>query len=130
MRCFVGEPTMFRKFSSYIFLAAVAGVCLLPTVGHAKKVRETVVAVFPFKVLNPATELKHLGEGASEAVINHIVREGAVKVVEESQLGKAIDVLARNQTGLFTEDSALQVGKMVDARFVVIGSVDVLLLLF
>jgi TolB-like protein/Tfp pilus assembly protein PilF len=87
---------------------------------------KTTVAVFPFKVLNPGARYKHLGEGASDALVNHIVRSGALRIVEESQLNKAIESIARSNTGYFEEESMLQVGRLVHARFIVIGSVDVL----
>lgn len=87
--------------------------------------REVVIAIFPFKVLNPENKYKHFGEGAADAIITHVVRDGALKVVEESQLEKAIKTLSRNQSGLFEEESALTLGRMVDARFIVLGSVDV-----
>lgn len=84
-----------------------------------------VVAIFPFKVLNKEDKHQHLGEGAAEAIVNKIVNDKALRIVEESQLDKAINSIARNQTGLFEEDSYLAVGQMVDARYIVIGSVQV-----
>ncbi len=106
----------------------VLGLCAQPAVAQKKlKIqREPIVAVLPFKVLNPEPKLQHFGEGASEALINAIIKDKSLKLVEESQLDKALHSLSRNQTGLFEEDSALAVGQMVDARFIVIGSVDVL----
>jgi TolB-like protein/Tfp pilus assembly protein PilF len=90
-----------------------------------KEKKAPVVAVFPFKVLNKEEKLAHLGEGAADAIINKIVNDKSLRIVEESQLDKAINALARNQSGLFEEESYLAVGQMVDARFVVIGSVQV-----
>ncbi len=84
-----------------------------------------VVAIFPFKVLNKEDKHQHLGEGAAEAIVNKIVNDKALRIVEESQLDKAINAIARNQSGLFEEDSYLAIGQMVDARYVVIGSVQV-----
>lgn len=112
------------------FAAALCALALFAAPALAQKKqkiqREPVVAVFPFKVLNPEPKFQHFGEGASEAIINVIVRDKSLKIVEESQLDKAIGALTRNQTGLFEEDSLLAVGQMVDARFIVVGSVDVL----
>src|SRR5687768_10105762 len=109
-------------------LFAVAALLSVPSFAQKKQKvqREPVVAIFPFKVLNPEPKFQHFGEGASEAIINIVVRDKSLKIVEESQLDKAIGSMARNQTGLFEEDSALAVGQMVDARYIIIGSVDVL----
>ncbi len=108
---------------------AVAAVTFLAPDARAAppattKARAPVVAVLPFKVLNKETQLAHYGEGASDTIINKIVNDKALKVVEESQLDKAISSLTRNQTGLFEEESALAIGQMVDARYIVIGSVQ------
>lgn len=84
-----------------------------------------VLAVLPFKVLNQEPSLAHYGEGAADAIINKVVNDKTLKVVEESQLERAIKLLSRNQSGLFEEESALQVGQMVDARYIVVGSVQI-----
>ncbi|MDP2343373.1 MAG: tetratricopeptide repeat protein [Deltaproteobacteria bacterium] len=113
---------------SCAFVAAAAVVCVAASgaaqAGPKDAKRAPVVAVLPFKVLNKEAALAHYGEGASDTIINKIVNDKALKVVEESQLDKAVNALARNQTGLFEEDSALAIGQMVDARYIVIGSVQ------
>jgi TolB-like protein len=109
-------------------LFALAGAVGLATPALAQKkkaaAKAPVVAVLPFKTLNKEEAHQHYGEGASDAIVNKIVNDKALKVVEESHLDKAVARLARNQTGLFSEDSALAVGEMVDARFIVVGSVQ------
>ena len=104
---------------------AVPGLAADKPVDREKNKKAPVVAVFPFKVLNKEEKLQSFGEGAAEAIINKIVNDKSLRIVEESQLDKAINAIARNQTGLFEEESALAVGQMVDARFIVIGSVQV-----
>lgn len=117
---------MISRVSSALVVAAAVLAAALPASAGPKdaKQRAPVVAVLPFKVLNKEEALGHYGEGASDTIINKIVNDKALKVVEESQLDKAINALARNQTGLFEEDSALAIGQMVDARYIVIGSVQ------
>lgn len=131
------HPSWFALFAAVVWFACVAH----PAVVYAnpkdaketkdgqskdKQSKELTVAVFPFKVLGNDPKYQHLGEGAAEALINQIIKSKALKIVEESQIDKAINTLARNQTGLFEEESALDVGRMIDARFIVVGSVDVL----
>jgi TolB-like protein len=93
---------------------------------RADKNKAPSVAVFEFKVLNKEEKHAHLGEGATDAIINKLVNDKALRIVEESQLDKAVKALARNQMGLFEEESFLAIGQMVDARYVVIGSVQVM----
>jgi TolB-like protein len=94
-------------------------------VDREREKKPPVVAVFAFKVLNKEEKLAHLGEGAADAIVNKIVNDKSLRIVEESQLDKAVNAIARNQSGLFEEESYLAVGRMVDARFIVIGSVQV-----
>lgn len=111
-------------------LLVVLCVCTWTSAGRAGQATPPaslgppVVAVFPFKVLNPEPRYAHYGEGAADAIINQFVREGSLKIVEEGQLDKAVSSLSRNQSGLFDEDNLLQVGQMIDARYIVLGSVD------
>jgi TolB-like protein/TPR repeat protein len=112
--------------AALVLVGSSAAEARQPRKKKKKTARETVVAVFPFKVLNPDKRFAHFGEGAADAIITRVVKDGVLKIVEESQLDKAVNSLARNATGLFEEDSALDIGQMVDARFIVIGSVDML----
>jgi TolB-like protein len=109
---------------AFVVAALVCATSVGAEAGPKDAKRAPVVAVLPFKVLNKEAALAHYGEGASDTIINKIVNDKALKVVEESQLDKAVNALARNQTGLFEEDSALAIGQMVDARYIVIGSVQ------
>jgi len=119
--------SFFRPFVVVSMCAAlvVPATAAAGPVDKEQTKKAPVVAVFPNKVLNKEDKLAHLGEGAAEAIINKIVNDKSLRIVEESQLDKAINSIARNQTGLFEEDSYLAVGQMVDARFIVIGSVQV-----
>jgi TolB-like protein/Tfp pilus assembly protein PilF len=119
-------PAMsFPRISLAVALLVAAPAFAAPQDAKEKNKKAPVVAVFPFKVLNKEDKLAHLGEGAADAIINKIVNDKSLRIVEESQLDKAVNSIARNQSGLFEEDSDLAVGQMVDARFIVIGSVQV-----
>jgi TolB-like protein len=126
----ISRPAL-RRLQTALGVAIIATLALAPAADARKRKkkrtsRDATVAVFPFKVLNPEQSYAHFGEGASDAIVTQVVRAGTVKIVEESQLDKAVKTIARNATGLFEEESALEIGRMVDARFIVIGSVDVL----
>ena len=110
-----------RRSWNFLFLSLFM---MLPLRLGADEVKAQNVAVFPFKVLNKDPRAAHLGEGASEHIITHLVQSNAVEIVEEAQLGKAMKRLARGQTGLFDERRALKLGRMVDARYVIIGTVQ------
>ena len=124
MTCFRATPVLALTMVAMVTLVA-APAFAQKRVDREKEKKPPVVAVFPFKVLNKEEKLHHLGEGAADAIINKIVNDKSLRIVEESQLDKAVNAIGRNQTGLFEEESYLAVGQMVDARFIVIGSVQV-----
>lgn len=111
------------RYRSHLLVTVVVGLVFCLGAAAAKE-RSQTVAVFPFKVLNKDPRAAHLGEGASEHIITHLVQSNAIDIVEEAQLDKAIRRLANAQTGVFEESNALQLGKMVNARFVIIGTVE------
>jgi TolB-like protein len=106
-------------------MASMCVVMVAAAAAHAADKKTPAVAILPFKVLNAEPQFQHFGEGASDAIINKMINDKALKIVEESQLDKAVNALSRNQQGLFEEESALTIGQMVDARFIVMGSVQV-----
>lgn len=52
-----------------------------------------------------------------------IVNRQAFPVAERNQLKKALEELARSQTGLFNEAQAPQLGKMVGADYLIVGEI-------
>lgn len=111
------------KTARFFAVACVIGLASHASAAAARDSRQTV-AVFPFKVLNKDPRAAHLGEGASEHIITHLVQSGAVEIVEEAQLDKAIKRMAKGQTGFFEEKNALELGRMVNARYVIVGTVQ------
>jgi adenylate cyclase len=115
------------KMMSSMLVAMIALAVASPTwAAPNSKTKTPAVAVLPFKVLNAEPQWQHFGEGASDSIINKFVNDKALRVVEEAQLDKAVTAIARNQSGLFQEDDAFTIGQMVDARYIVIGSVQII----
>lgn len=114
-----------RSLTVFFFCAAlIASVFVGAEAQAAEQDSHLTVAVFPFKVLNKDPRAMHLGEGASEHIITHLVQSGAIEVVEESQLDKAVKQIAKGQSGMFEEKSAIELGRLVNAKYIVIGTVQ------
>ena len=108
---------------SALLVASFTSVWPIPARAATAKPGLTV-AVFPFKVLNKDPRAMHLGEGASEHIITHLVQSKTIEVVEESQLDKALKQVAKGQSGIFEESSAIEMGRMVNAKYIIIGTVQ------
>ncbi len=79
--------------------------------------KEATVAILPLDYPdNPP-----VGEFISEELTKRMVRSG-IKVVERRQLDKLIREISLQQTGLFTDSGAAQIGKAAGAKYMVLGS--------
>jgi len=76
------------------------------------------VAVMPFKA---STEL--IGTSASDLFVTELLRTGRYQLVERSQLSRVLGEAEVSLSGL-TEERAIELGHMLGADGVIIGSVD------
>lgn len=99
-----------------LVLVALAGAALA-----ARATYKPPVAVLPFKNLNADVSSDWLKLGVAETMISDL-EKAKVPVVERDQIDKALgEILLRGGTA--TEDGqAIQVGKLVGAKTVVVGS--------
>lgn len=77
-----------------------------------------VVAVMPFQA---ATEL--IGASVSDLMVTEILRSGRCELVERTQLSKVLQEAEVGLSGL-TDTKAVELGKMLGAQGVIVGSVD------
>lgn len=77
-----------------------------------------VVAVMPFQA---ATEL--IGTSVSDLLVTEILRSGRCELVERTQLSKVLQEAEVSLAGL-TDTKAVELGKMLGAQGVIVGSVD------
>ncbi|PIQ29143.1 hypothetical protein COW36_17875 [bacterium (Candidatus Blackallbacteria) CG17_big_fil_post_rev_8_21_14_2_50_48_46] len=93
-------------------------VCLASAFAEDNKPK---VAVVQFESIGVEPSL---GAAASEILSTHLAsREQAFRVVERTQLQKAMKELGYQNTALVDPDSAVQIGKHLGARYIVVGSV-------
>lgn len=83
-------------------------------------------AVLPFVVLSTDVRFSQLSKGFSENLTYHLVKNQVVKVIERTQLDKAVKEMSLSMTGAVDDSTAQSIGKIVGAMYVVIGSVEIL----
>ncbi|MCP3103681.1 hypothetical protein LZ198_32840 [Myxococcus sp. K15C18031901] len=99
----------------------------LATGGQAappEKPREGPAAVMPFRNLNEDPALDWLGRGMTETLVSDLRASGLIQVVEREQLTSAIAELALQDLSPAKDSTALRVGRLVGARLLVLGSVQ------
>lgn len=103
----------------------------LPAIAE-NKLRQTPInrgdsfAVLPFVVLSSDTRYSQLGQGFAENLTYYLVNSQSVKVIERTQMDKAIQEMRLGMTGIVDNSTAQAIGKVLGAKYVVIGSVEIL----
>ncbi len=64
-----------------------------------------------------------LGTGASDILTNYLVKSQQFRVFERQQISKALDEQKFQQSGVVDAKTAVQVGKMIGAEYVVYGAI-------
>ncbi len=104
---------------SAFFLLLSLGLLALLAVAFAEDKPKVAVVQFDSIGVEPS-----LGMAASEILTTHLAsREQAFRVVERTQLQKAMQELGYQTSALVDPESAVQIGKHLGARYIVVGSV-------
>jgi len=91
---------------------------------NPRKPLEGPAAVMPFRNLNADPALDWLGRGMTETLVSDLRASGLIQVVEREQLTSAIAELALQDLSPVKDSTALRVGRLVGARVLVLGSVQ------
>lgn len=66
---------------------------------------------------------EHLGKAVAEIMRTELINTGRFRVLERSQLDRALSEQKLQQTGIIDDKSVVELGKMLGANFIIIGSV-------
>jgi len=93
-------------------------LCLIPALAHAGP--DTLAVLYFHNQGNP--ELEPLKVGLSQMLISDLKGAEGVTVVERAQLQSILDELELGHSGMVDPDTAAQVGKLLGARWMLLGS--------
>ena len=88
------------------------------------RARQLTIAVLDFKDNSPLSseELKPMQQGLADMMITTLSQVGELKLVERSQLNTIMEEMALGQSGVIDESTAQQVGNIIGAHCLVLGS--------
>ncbi len=66
---------------------------------------------------------KHVGEGVMDMVITELVKSGRYRVMERSQIDAILQEQGMQQSGVMTQETAVEVGKLLGVELAVFGNV-------
>lgn len=96
-----------------LFLSLNAGVCYA---GSAK----SAIAVLDFESVGAE---QHLGKAIAEIMRTELIGTDKFSVVERAQINKALSEQQLQHSGIIDDQSAVQVGKLIGADLIIVGSV-------
>ncbi len=82
------------------------------------------VAIAPFTNLGPTAHEKKLGDIASELLVTRLTGKENITIIERAQLNQVLDELKLSMLGLTEGSNAEQVGKLLGAEAMIVGSVS------
>jgi len=92
--------------------------CLIQST-YAADVKPTV-AVMDFESVGSE---EHLGKAVAEIMRTELISTGQFRVLERSQLDRALSEQKLQQSGIIDDKSVVDLGKLLGANFIIIGSV-------
>ncbi len=109
-----------NRIKGFIFLtlSMLAIIMIYPNVLHARSFK---IAVIPFKI-NAQKDFDFLKDGIFDMLSSDLSLEGEVSIVAP----KAVEALLDKDSAAINEKSAREIGKKLDADYVIFGSVTVL----
>ncbi|MBI4776311.1 MAG: hypothetical protein HY788_19380 [Deltaproteobacteria bacterium] len=109
---------MCRRFLKVVLVTAAILSAWNPNTG-LPDIRPTV-AVLDFESIGSE---EHLGKAVAEIMRTELIGTEKFRVIERAQIGKAIKEHELRQSGLLDDESVVQLGKLLGADFIVVGSV-------
>ena len=92
----------------------------MPLSGYAYVDGKPTIAVLDFESIGAE---EHLGKAVSEIMRTELIDANRYRVVERAQINKTISEQRFQKSGLIDDKSAIELGKLLGADLIVIGSV-------
>jgi TolB-like protein len=89
----------------------------------AKTAKGSAIAIADFDNKDAAIGDPNLGYAVSEIVTQDFQRSGYFLVLEKKQLQQILKTMELQLSGLYDSDKAATIGKLIDAKFLLVGSI-------
>lgn len=103
------------------FLTALAALAPAPAARAQRKPVKPTVAILYFDYDGSSEEMGFLRKGLTQMLVSDLAGVGEVDIVERVRLQDALEELELNRTNKIDQRSASRVGKLLGARYLVMG---------
>lgn len=109
-----------QKKSSIVMGLLILFISLFFIFNHAYSAVKQTIAVLDFESIGSE---EHLGKAVSEIIRTELIETNRYRVVERAQINKTISEQTFQKSRLIDDKSAVELGKLLGADLIVIGSV-------
>ncbi len=123
---------MFKRFYFLTILLIIFTACqtqvkkveLTPEIGRkdAERPNRVFIAVMDFKILSSEAAVQGFSKDIPQSLIRAFLNGKYIKPVEREELEKAAAELQLSLSDLADESKALEIGKLIGAKYIMLGS--------
>lgn len=104
-------------------IMTLMALLVLSGVSATCEAAQKIVAVMPMSQIVRNQYSSYAAENMTEELINVLVNSGTYTVIERSQLDQVIQEMGFESTGMVNADSAIEIGKLSGAQYILIGKI-------
>jgi len=114
-----------KRAAFFGLVAALAAGCAGGGIRPFPMSQRPVAAVMEFDYRGPDLEFSSSAAGLADTLVNGLVKSGRLRLVERRKLQAAMQEVALSMSGAVDPDKAVEVGKLLAANYIIVGSVTV-----
>lgn len=122
---FASRPPSGRSENQAIPAPAASPRTATPPAAAANSEGKVSIAALPFANMQKDPKWSQFEQGIGDAFTDSFARDGRFRVVERAQLDKVLEELKLNRSEVVDPATAQRIGKMIGARYMVVGSFQV-----
>lgn len=111
-----------ERFMKKIFLTVLIIVTVFSFSYSQPNIKTIALLDFSNNSLFDKEKYSSLSSGLAEIMITELSKVNAFKLVERQKINSLIEEMQLSQSGLVTEESSIEVGKLLGAQYLVFGS--------
>lgn len=100
-----------------------------PTQSLDKKLhlaKNDTIAVLPFTINAGQKKYDHLSQGFSDDLTYYLMKSEDIKIIDRNTVDKALSEIKFSNSGVVDSTTAQNIGKVVGAKFIILGNVEVI----
>ena len=109
------QTKLLKRFLIFCTILIVTRIC---------NAQIDTLAVTPFQVIGEYENADIYGYGLPDAIANDLARMPGITVVERIRLSSVLQEIVLSQAGVITEENAPQIGEMLGAKVIIVGTVQ------